>query len=95
MEQILMINSKEKYKCSMCSYHFSNLKRYNMHQYFHRKTSKGRFKCRFPNCFYEFQKFINFKMHIFRKHKIVENTFKIKNSIQCNVCNETISFNNY
>lgn len=32
------------YKCSFCSFMFSSIRKYNLHQYYHRK-SKGCFKC--------------------------------------------------
>ncbi|XP_066590584.1 uncharacterized protein [Prorops nasuta] len=68
------------FTCSMCSSRFVRIADYDKHQIIHKYSPGLRIICRYRNCSVVFNKYINFKMHIFRWHtnKLLHSAENIK-----------------
>lgn len=58
------------FQCNSCSLSCACIKKYNLHQYFHRHEKGKLFKCMFSNCFQVFKTYASFKTHNFRLHEV-------------------------
>lgn len=57
------------FQCNSCGQSFSSLKKYNLHQYFHRHEKGKLFKCMINECHQIFRSYTSFKTHIYRLHQ--------------------------
>lgn len=56
------------YQCRICKVIFNQITAYNKHQFLHRYDFNIVYYCLYPNCHYQFQKYVTFKAHIYRNH---------------------------
>lgn len=82
------------FRCKTCTINFTDIRTYNIHQYFHRNKKNASFQCLTSACKLTFQTYRAFRQHIFRNHcsnkrlsSKVSDIFAI--SVKCKICDFT------
>lgn len=66
------------FQCKICKTRFNLLRKYELHQYYHRNAHGVMFYCLKSNCNFVINNYSSFKSHLFRYHSISNNCRKRK-----------------
>lgn len=74
--------------CKICNFRCSTIRKYDLHQYYHRNWKGISFACLHEHCNMILKTYGGFKQHIYRNHSNINELYKLKR-ITCNLdtCN--------